>query len=433
MLEIGLIFGLIAVNGVLAMSEMAMVSARRSRLQHMAEKGSPGAARALEFAEQPTRLLSTIQIGITAIGILSGALGEAALSSIVEVYIRSIPELAPYAHEITLTVVVLGITYFSLVIGELVPKRLALQHAEQIAVTMARPMYLLSLLTLPLVKVLSFSTDIILVILRVQRQRSHSITEEEIKVILDQATQEGVFEETEQELVENILRLDSRKVGSIMTPRQDMVFLDINRGDDQNRIILQEHPHWIIPLCDDGLDNVLGFVRTKDLLNRLLQGERPTLSALVTPALFVPNSVSLMQLLEHFKRSHLQTALVVDEYGELNGLVTLNDVLEAIVGDIASEGLDGDPSAVQRADGSWLVDATMDIDSFKELFDLEQLTGEDNGEFHTLAGFIMLQLGNIPRITDGFDYDDLHIEVIDMDRNRIDKVLVTRRTENAGG
>jgi putative hemolysin len=425
-IQIGLILLLIIVNGLFAMSEMALVSARKSRLRQLAERGGAGEMRALELSAQPSRFLSTVQVGITTIGILSGALGEAALTSQLEPWVAGVPELAPYADKISLAITVSAITYLSLIIGELVPKRIALLHAERIAATVARPMDWLSLIALPVVKLLSLSTDLVLRLFGIRPIRQPSVTEEEIKLLLQQGTQEGVFVETEQELVENILRLDTRKVGAIMTPRKDITYLDITKPYEVNRGILMDHPHWIIPLCRGGVDNVLGFIKTKDVLNRLLEGYKPDLAELVTPALFVPNSLSLMQLLEHFKQSHLQTALVVDEYGELTGLVTLTDVLEAIVGDIASEMGEEEPLASQREDGSWLIDGMLDIERFKELFDLEELPEEKKGNFHTIAGFVMLRLGNVPKVTDTFDYENLHFEVVDMDRNRVDKVLVSR-------
>lgn len=423
--DIGLILILILVNGLFAMSEMAIVSARRVRLGQAAEKGSRGAARALELAEQPSHFLSTIQVGITSIGILSGALGERIVSDQLQASFAAIPSLAPYAKELALASMVVTITYASLIIGELVPKRLALIHPETVATLVSRPMHGLSRIALPLVKLLSFSTDLVLRVLGVRRPEQPTVTEEEIKVLLEQGTVEGVFERTEQQLVENILRLDDRKVGAIMTPRKDVIYLDTQKPFDRNRQTIIDHPHWIIPLCNEGLDNVVGFVKTKDLLNRMLVGQKADLMELITPALYVPNSLSLMQVLEQFKKSHLHTALVVDEYGELDGLVSLSDILEAIVGDIQSEMNSEEPQVVQREDGSWLVDGMLDVDRFKELFSLEHLPEEQMGNFHTVGGFVMLRLGNVPKVTDTFEFEGLRLEVIDMDRNRVDKVLVT--------
>jgi putative hemolysin len=423
--DIGLILFLVFMNGLFAMAEIAIVSARRVRLQQLADKGSKGAAKALELGEQPGRFLSTIQVGITSIGILSGALGERIIADQLRDYFSTVPELADYARELSLTIMVVTITYVSLIIGELVPKRLALLRPEPIAAFFSRPMHLLSVVALPLVKLLSVSSDLALRALGVTPPDEPSVTEEEIKVLLEQATVEGVFERTEQQLVENILRLDDRKVGAIMTPRKDIVYLDARKPFERNRQTIMEHPHWILPLCNDGLDNLIGFVKTKDLLNRMLSGEKADLIELITPALFVPNSLSLMQVLEQFKKSHLHTALVVDEYGELDGLVSLSDILEAIVGDIPSDANDEEPQIVRREDGSWLVDGMLDIDRLKELFDLNHLPEEQMGNFHTVGGFVMLRLGNVPRVTDCFEFEGLRFEVIDMDRNRVDKVLIT--------
>lgn len=427
--DLGLIFFLIVMNGLFAMAEIAIVSARKMRLRQKAEKGSRGSAKALELAEQPTRFLSTVQVGITSIGILSGALGEKAVVEQLQSRLAAVPNFAPYAHEIAMTAMVIAITYVSLIIGELVPKRLALLRPESIATFFARPMHALSLLALPLVKLLSVSTDVILRMLGAGRPDEPSVTEEEIKLLLEQATMEGIFERTEQQLVENILRLDDRKVGAIMTPRKDIVFLDVQKPFERNRQTIIDHPHWIIPLCRDGLDNIVGFVKTKDLLNRMLIGENTELMELNTPALFVPNSLSLMQVLEQFKKSHLHTALVVDEYGELDGLVSLSDILEAIVGDIPSEAGEEEPQAVRREDGSWLVDGMLDSDRMKELFGLSALPEEQAGNFHTVGGFVMLRLGNVPKVTDCFEYQGLRFEVVDMDRNRVDKVLVSGITQ----
>lgn len=430
--DIGLILLLIVMNGLFAMAEIAIVSARKMRLRQSADKGSKGASRALELAEQPTRFLSTVQVGITSIGILSGALGERAVVEQLQARLAEVPELSPYAHEIAMTAMVIVITYVSLIIGELVPKRLALLRPEPIAAFFSRMMHTLSLLALPVVKVLSVSTDLILRLLGARRPNEPTVTEEEIKLLLEQATMEGIFERTEQQLVENILRLDDRKVGAIMTPRKDIVFLDVQKPFERNRQTIMDHPHWIIPLCRDGLDNIVGFVKTKDLLNRMLSGEKADLMALNTPALFVPNSLSLMQVLEQFKKSHLHTALVVDEYGELDGLVSLSDILEAIVGDIPSETDDEEPQAVRREDGTWLVDGMLDSDRLKELFGLPALPEEQTGNFHTVGGFVMLRLGNVPKVTDSFEYEGLRFEVVDMDRNRVDKVLVSA-TPTPGG
>jgi putative hemolysin len=425
-IEFGLILFLIVLNGIFAMSEMAIVSSRKVRLQQLAESGHRGAVQAVALADQPTHFLSTVQVGITMIGILSGALGEAAIAKPLQPHLAAIPSLAPYAEEIALAVTVVVITYLSLVIGELVPKRFALYRPEAIAVWISRPMHWLSRLTLPAVKFLSLSTELMLWLFRHKPHKQPSITQEEIKILLSQGTEEGVFEEAEQKFMENILRLDDRKVGAIMTPRKDVVFLDLQKSFEENRQRILDHHHWILPLCDNGLETVVGFVKTKDLLDRMLAGEKPELRSITSPALYVLDSLTLMEVLEQFRSAHLHTALVVDEYGEIDGLVALTDVLEAIVGDLPSSVGEDKPDVVQREDGSWLVDGMLTIDRMRDLLDLDELPEERSGEFHTVGGFVMLHLGRVPKAADHFEFAGLRLEVMDMDGNRVDKVLISR-------
>ncbi|MCI0667148.1 MAG: hemolysin family protein [Methylococcaceae bacterium] len=427
--DFGLIMLLIVLNGVFAMSEMAIVSARKVRLQQWAEKGNRGASKAMELAEQPTRFFSTIQVGITSIGILSGALGEDAVARPLQPYFERIPQLQPYAEELSLTITVMLITYLSLIVGELVPKRLALHRPEGIAARIARPMHWLSLAALPAVKALGLSTEFVLWLLRVKPGNEPSITEEEIKVLFEQGTEEGVFEEAEQNFMENILRLDDRKVGSIMTPRKEIVFLDLSRTFEENRQRILDHHHWILPLCENGLEGIIGVIKTRELLNRVLMGELPDLKAIADPALYVLDTLTLMELLEQFRASHQPTALVVDEYGEIEGLVSLGDVLEAIVGYLPSATGEERPEIVQREDGSWLIDGLVNIERLKKLFALEELPDERMGNFHTVGGFVMFQLGHVPRATNYFEFNGLRLEVMDMDGNRVDKVLVSRIPE----
>ena len=424
--DFGLILLLIFLNGVFAMSEMAIVSARKVRLQQLAETGNGGAAKALELADQPTHFLSTIQVGITSIGILSGALGESAIAKPLIPYLQAIPSLVPYADKLALAVTVITITYLSLIVGELVPKRVALNFPERIAAWIARPMHGLSLAALPAVKILSYSVELALWLLRIKPKNEPSITEEEIKLLLAQGTEEGVFEEAEYRFMENILRLDDRKVGAIMTQRKDIVWLDIRKSFDENRQIIVDHTHWVLPLCDGGLDNVTGFVKTKDILDRVLLGEQPELNAIAIKALFVPNSLTLMGLLEQLKKSHLHTALVADEYGEIHGLVALGDVLEAIIGALTVGGREYRPEMIQREDGSWLVDGMLDIHQLKEQFDIDDLLEDRYGHFHTVGGFVMLHLGHVPKAADHFELEGLRFEVVDMDDNRVDKVLISK-------
>lgn len=425
-MDVLILVGLFILNGLFAMSEIAILSARKIRLQQSVEEGLAGAKAALNLANEPSHFLSTIQVGITLIGIMSGALGEAALTGKLEAYLERFPGIAAYSQGLALTVVVIGITYFSLIIGELVPKRLALLKPEKIAMVMARPMQGLSILAYPLVKVLSWSTDLVLLLLRAKKSEEPLITEKEIRLMIDQGTEAGVFHKGEKEMVSNVMRLDALKVGAIMTPRMDMYYLDVANPQAENLKRLIESPHSIIPVCRNGLDNVLGVIEAKDLLRRALSGEELCLTAAVRPVNYIPKSLSPVQLLEEFRRSKIALALVVDEYGEIAGLATLKDVMEAIVGDIPSdEAEDEEPDAVQRNDGSWLLDGMLTIEKFKPLFGVEELPDETSGNFHTIGGFVMLQLGHVPRAADHFRWGKLHFEVVDMDRNRVDKILVS--------
>jgi len=424
-MEILILVFLFLLNGVFAMSEMAIVSARKIRLQQSAQEGHFSAKAALRLANEPSHFLSTIQVGITLIGILSGAFGEAALSGRLAAYLEQFPEIAPYSRGLSLAVVVIGITYFSLIVGELVPKRLALQKPEKIAMVIARPMNLISLAAYPLVKILSLSTDFILRLFRARQPEEPLITEKEIRIMIDQGTAAGVFDKSEQEMVSNVLRLDNLRVGAIMTPRMDIYYLDIKDSFEENRRKIIDSPYSRIPVCKDGLDNVIGFVQAKDLLTKALLGENMDLGRLIKTPRYVPRSLNPMQLLEEFKRSKTPMALVVDEYGEVAGLVTLKDVMEAIVGDIPMTEWEEEPEAVQRNDGSWLLDGMLSTEKFKQIFDLEELPDEATGNFHTIGGFVMLQLGHVPRAADHFEWNHLRFEVVDMDKNRVDKLLVS--------
>jgi putative hemolysin len=424
-MDVLILAGLFFLNGLFAMSEIAIVSSRKIRLQQAVEDGKASAKIALQLASEPGRFLSTVQVGITLIGIMSGAFGEAALSGKLATLLAQFPQVEPYARALATALVVMGITYFSLIIGELVPKRLALLTPEKIAMFMARPMNWLSTLTYPLVRVLSLSSDLVLWVLRAKKSDEPLVTEKEIKLMIEQGAEAGVFHKSEREMVSNVMRLDALRVGAIMTPRMDIFHLDVEDPIEENRRKLVDCPYSVVPVCRDGLDNVLGFVQAKDLLRRALNGEAVELAAAVRPAHFIPKSLSPMQLLEEFKRAKTAMGLVVDEYGEIAGLVTLKDVLEAIVGDIPSEEIEEEPEAVQREDGSWLLDGTLSIEKFKQMFDVDELPDEATGNFHTIGGFVMLQLGHVPKAADHFNWDGLCFEVVDMDKNRVDKIMVS--------
>jgi putative hemolysin len=421
-----LVFGLILINGLFAMSEIAIVSARRARLIQMADAGRAGARHALQLGSEPTRFLSSVQVGITSIGILSGAIGEATIARSLRGLFERAPVLVPYAETLALAVMVAGLTYVSLIAGELVPKRLALIHPEAIASIIARPMQIVAAAGRPLVYLLSASTDVILKLFRVRQVRQPAVTVEEIRVLLEQGTQEGVFEKAEHELVTNVLDLDERHVGSVLTPRSEVVYIDVRDSIDTNRQKLRDDIHTVFPLCDGGLDQVLGFVRSTKVLAQVTDTGRFDLPAIAEPALFVPETMSLMKLLGQFRRTHLPVALVVDEFGGVEGLVSLTDVISAIVGDFPSEPGE-EPSVVRREDGSWLIDGALDLTTMARALDADSLLGdEEHQHYHTLGGLAMLALRRVPKTGDVFERAGYRFEIVDMDGNRVDRVLVTR-------
>ena len=421
-----LVFILILLNGLFALSEIAIVSSRRVRLVQMAEEGSTGARRALHLASEPTRFLSSVQVGITSIGILNGAIGEATVVTRLNAFFEQVPALAPYAQALAMGTMVVVLTYVSLILGELVPKRLALTHPERVASVIARPMQLLATAARPLVLLLSVSTEAILRLFRVPQVKQPAVTVEEIKVLFEQGAEEGVFEPSEHEMMTNVLNLDQRHVGSVLTPRSNIVSLDVRDPIEANRGKLRGAEHTVLPLCDGGLDHVLGVVRATKVLEHVLDTGVLDLPSLAEPALYVPETMTLMKLLEQFKRTHLPLALVVDEFGDVEGLVTLTDVIAAIVGDLPSEPGE-EPTIVQREDGSWLMDGSLDIDTvLRTLDDDSWLTAEDRQHYHTLGGLAMLALGRVPRTGDVFERGDYRFEIVDMDSNRVDRVLVSR-------
>ncbi len=425
MSDLILLLILILLNGLFAMSEIALVSSRQARLQQLVDDGHKGARRALDLAEDPTRFLSTVQVGITSIGILSGAVGESAIALRVQAWLTRFPAIAPYAEVLSLAVMVVALTYVSLILGELVPKRLGLTSPERVASAVAGPMSVLSRVGRPLVALLSASTDLVLKILRVSKTAGPSTSDEEIKLLMALGTREGIFEASEQALVANVLHLDDRHVGAILTPRSDVVYLDLTRPWADNALILEQSPHALLPVCRGSLDEVVGVVRSSDLLGPVLRGQAVDLAALASPPLFVPRSITLMTLLQQFRQAHLPVALVVDEFGGVNGLVSLTDVMAAIVGELP-ETTDGDPAIVQRADGSYLVDGGADVTQLQERFDWPvQGDEEDRQHYHTLGGLAMYTLGRVPQTGDTFERAGYRFEIMDMDGHRVDRVLVS--------
>jgi putative hemolysin len=423
-LEILIIFLLIGANGVFAMSEMAVVAARKSRLEDWANKGNARARAALELANAPNRFLSAVQIGITLIGILAGAFGGRTVADRMAAYLDMIPGIEPYTQAIGLGLVVLVITYLSLVIGELVPKRLALRHPERIATLIANPMRLLTTVSSPVVHLLNISTDAVFHLIGRHHVQEPPVTEEEIKTLVQKGTAAGVFEESEQNMVEAVFSLSDRSARSLMTPRTQIAWLDLNASVDQIRAKIMESGYSRFPVSAGSLDHVAGVVQAKDLLAHHLAGQPLDLKPLLQEPLFVPRSISVLHVLDLFKQSGKHIALVIDEYGGIEGLLTHHDILEAIAGEIPFGEKPSDPKAVQRHDGSWLLDGMLSVDEFKGIFHLEILPGEKRDAYQTLGGFVFTQMGRVPAVSESFEWNDLRFEVVDMDGKRIDKVLV---------
>ncbi len=427
--EIFLILALILINGTLAMAEIAVVSARRARLQRQADSGDEKARLALTLSQSPGEFLSAVQIGITLVGILVGAFGGITLAEHLAVGIGKVPYLAPYRNSLSVGLVVVLITYLTLIIGELVPKRLALNNPERIARAVAGPMRMLARLATPLVRILNASTNLVLKIIGVRPTTEPPVTEEEIKVLIDQGTRAGVFAEAEQDMLEAILRLGDRRIETLMTPRKDIVWLDLDEPLEENKRRILGSLHARFPVAHGNLDNLVGFVEAKDLLMRSLSGQPLDFQTNIRPALFVPESMSALKVLGLFRETGAHLAMVLDEYGGLQGLVTVSDIFKSIIGDLNPSGGPASPGIVQREDGSWLVDGKLLVDEFKEVFHLNELPNEERGNFQTVGGLMMTCLGRIPAVTDHFEWKGLRFEVVDMDGFRVDKVMVSRISE----
>jgi putative hemolysin len=425
MFEALVIFLLIILNGVFAMSEMAVVSARKSLLQQWAEAGDAKARTALELANAPNQFLSTIQIGITLIGILAGAFGGATIARDFSAWLDDVPLLAPYSRALSLAIVVTITTYLSLIVGELVPKRMALNNPERLAAALASPMRALSRVAYPVVHLLGRSTEFVLRMLGMKPSTESPVTEEEIRALIEEGARAGTLEEAEREMVERVFRLGDRRIGAVMTPRPEIIWLDRNAPPEAIRGTITRSAHSRFLVAQGSLDNVLGVVHAKDLLVHSLGEQAVDLTTTLQQPLYVPESMRAVKVLELFKQSGTHIALAIDEYGGIQGLVTPNDILESIVGDLPTAGEVAEPLALQREDGSWLLDGMLPVDEFKALFHLGPLPGEEQAVYHTVAGFVIMQLGRIPTAADYFEWEGLRIEVVDMDGNRVDKVLVT--------
>ena len=426
-MDVALLLFLIVLNALFAMSEMALTASRKARLAVMVEAGEPGASAAQVLHDDPNKFLSTVQIGITSIGVLNGIVGDAAFSQPLSAWLHEVlPMMSRGAAQITATaLVVVSITFLSIIFGELVPKRLGQMYPERVAVLVARPMNLLSTAARPFVWLLSACTETTLRLLGIRNAPSRSVTEEEIAASLEEGLDAGVIEAQEHQMVRNVFRLDERQIGSMMIPRAEITWLDQHAPLPELLSQMTENGHSRYPVCRDGLDDVVGVIQAQDLLVPLSRGEQPDLGALMQPPVFVPETLSGMELLDHFRATGAELVFVVDEYGAVQGVITVRDVLEAITGEFSPPSAD-DAWAVRRPDGSWLMDGLIPVPEMKDRLEIRELPEEDRGRYNTLAGMIMLLLGRLPATTDVVEWDAWRFEVVDLDGKRVDKVLVSR-------
>lgn len=431
-MEVALILGLILLNGVFAMAEIALVTARRARLQVLAQDGHASASIAVKLGEEPTRMLSTIQIGITSIGILNGIVGEAALAQPFALWMQALGAHGPLADYLATALVVVVITYCTIVLGELVPKRLGQINAERVALFLARPMLWLASFASPFVGLLSGSTQLILNAMGVREKAGSTVTQEDINLMLAEGSDAGVIEDNEHQMVRNVFRLDDRQIASLMVPRSDVDYLDTDCSLKDNLKRIECSARSRFPVVRGGWEDVLGVVSARQLLTQTLRGETPSLTEHLTPAVFVPESLTGMELLENLKSSGTQLAFVIDEYGAVRGIVTLKDVMEAITGEFKPSSPE-DAWAMQREDGSWLLDGFIPVAELKHRLALESVPEEERGRYNTLSGMVMLLLGRLPRTADRCEWQDWVFEVVDIDGKRVDKVLATRKPNPCQG
>lgn len=419
-MEVAILLALILLNGAFAMSEIALVTTRKASLRPRAEQGDRGAAAALRLGEEPTRFLSTVQVGITLIGVLNGVVGEAALAPPLAAWLRERGMVDPAAAYVASAVVVALITYFTIVLGELVPKRLGQLNPETVARRVARPMEWLALASKPVVRLLSGSTSLVLRLLGARDVPARPVTEEEIRALLAEGSHAGVIEIEEHQMVRNVFRLDDRQIGSLMVPRSEVVYLDVALPWEENRERILHSGHSRFPVVRKGAANILGVTSARRLLKRTLVGEVPDLAAGLQPPVFVPENLTGLELLQNFRSSGVQLMFVIDEYGDVLGIVTLRDLLEAITGEMSPRDAQ-DHWAVQRADGSWLLDGLIPVPELKDRLALEALPEEER--YHTLSGMLMLLLGRLPQTADRVEHAGWRFEVVDIDGKRVDKVL----------
>lgn len=426
LIDILVVLFLVVLNGIFSMAEIAIVSARKARLERWAEEGNTGARTALELSESPNMFLSTVQIGITLVGVLSGAFGGATIAGKLSDWLSTLPHMAPYSETLSLAIVVTFITYLSLVVGELAPKRIGLNSPERIASLAAAPMRLLSKMGSPVVKLLSASTELVLKLVGMKKATDQAVTEEELRAILEEAAEAGVIEEGEQDMVERVFRLGDRPVGVLMTPRRKIVWLDVNDSPKKIQHKILEHSFSYFPVCQGRLANIIGVARARDLLVRSLKGQPLNLKECAEHPLFVFEGMPVVRTMEIMKESSRNTAVVVDEYGGIEGLVTVDDIMKSVFGQIPSERDSREGRIIQRHEGSWLVDGMIPLDELKDFLDIKSLPGEKAGHFQTLGGFMMSSLKRIPTTGDHFECCGVSFEVVDMDGHRVDKVLIER-------
>ena len=425
-MEIAILFALIFLNGLFAMSEIALVTARKVRLQKLIDEGDSGAAAAVKLGEDPTRFLSTIQIGITSIGVLNGIVGEAALAAPLASWLERLGVPLPYGGYAATGLVVVLITYFSIVVGELVPKRIGQSHPETLARLVARPIDWLAIATKPFVLLLSVSTRALLRLLGVKESTSNAVTEEEIHAMLAEGTTAGVIESQEHTMVRNVFRLDDRQISSLMVPRGDVVVLDLDESFEVNMARVEASDYARFPVIRGDMNHLAGVVNARKWLSQALRGESRALADQPLQApLYVPETITGMELLDNFRQSDVHMAFVIDEYGEVQGIVTLQDLIEAITGEFTPR----DPSnswAMQREDGSWLLDGHIPVPELKDRLMLDSVPDEERGRYHTLSGMMMLLTGRLPKVTDTVTWEGWRLEIVDMDGRTIDKVLASR-------
>ncbi len=420
--KLSVVFILILLNGFFAMAELAIVSARRTRLKQFADDGDRGARLALQMAEDPASFLSIVQIGMTLNSVLAGAFSGATLAGQFGVYLNTISWISPHGEVAALALTVAGVTYLNLVIGELVPKRIGLSYAEPIARRVAFAMGFFATLAAPVVWLLRQSTELSLQALRLANPKDISVTQEEVKDMIAEGAESGVFQPAEKDMLEGVMRVADRTVRTIMTPRLDMVWLGIEDTLKEHQNIIRSSGYSRFPVARGDLEEILGVVHAKDILNALFDGQPVVLNTVMRPPLLVPDTTPVLRLLDQFKQFGQHVAVVVDEYGSVQGIVSITDILEAITGDLSERGQDNEDKPVQREDGSWLIDGMTPLDEVEMLLGLKKMRGE--GNFHTLAGFMVEQLGRLPLSGDHFTWEDARFEVVDMDGRRVDKVLV---------